>query len=98
MSCASASCAGSPTTVGTVVFGFPLETVSVTTVSLATRSPGPGFWLITRFRAMVELGVRTTLVCRPSWWRMSSAFVRCDSSTLLTATGLFLSIAALTLW
>ena len=40
--------AGRFASAGTVVFGAPVETVRVTIVSFATRSPGPGFWLITR--------------------------------------------------
>src|SRR5215467_730908 len=66
----SALCASGsdwPTTPGTLTFGGPVETLSVTVVPRATRLPSAGLALITSPFCTVAEGVSTTLGTSPAF-------------------------------
>ena len=87
----TACATGSPVRNGTCTFGLPVETVIVTVVSLATRSPAPGFWPVTEPTGIVSLERWTTRTRRPwpriwitalflvSWPTSGTAIVRFES-------------------
>ncbi len=72
-----------PLTGGTVTFGLPVEIVRSTLVRFATRTPGPGFWLITKSCATVSLGLRARRTRSPCARSSSAAF---GSATFLTSS------------
>ncbi len=63
-----------PTTNGTVTFGLPVETSTVTMLSFGSRVPGSGSCWKTYLGCTSPFGRRTTLASNPSPTIRSTAF------------------------